>query len=537
MIKLNSLAQTNTLGTRWSNQSGGGTAGEDTELAWTSGVEPVVVEGDQPILEWTGSWIDHTIVRSRLLTTTGFPITDWSTHASSWSAQTLESYELPGWEETIQAEYEDDLGATTITSEKLSFTVQEAVEAANILSSVVTQFSPIEVSTQDYISGVFSAANPVKAALVFISGASDTDQEVEHARMAVGAVTADGGGAVICYRSESLSGSSNTIAGADAEVAMLIQSINTIIVLKGSATLLTDGIRIDWSIVSPAETPLAVHVVLLGGELITGASLRTWTQANNGDTNVNFGFIPDLIWAFSGNTPFNNSNDTNARFMTGVCANNGGIAEQIAYSYAEQGSQNPSVPRMALYEGDIINRLRANSNTTIEVSVEVSNLDNVGQVTFTGSPGNGNPSDFPIAALALEFDATVKARALTTDMPTVGGIHSFTGFSDLPVLAMLFPSMLTSINTNTSGANAGVFGISAISNNGHFCTSMTIQDTNPTNTFSIDSIKPVGLNSPDGLDLFEADFSQLAEGSVELNFSTADSTVRKTGIFVLTKAV
>ncbi len=168
----------------------------------------------------------------------------------------------------------------------------------------------------------------------------------------------------------------------------------------------------------------------------------------------------------------------------------------------------------------------------------------LGAITATGFTietklGTPNDNDYVFGYLALDLDGDL-AYVGVQDSPTSTGDWTPTGISndgtDIDgIWAMLVQSFVTTVNTATSGGNAGVFGISnAVSASKEFTTVLHHEDAaDPTNTSTYQRNQFVSLLNPAGTLDVEGTFTEFGSGDLTVDMTNINGTARKWVLIVV----
>lgn len=291
------------------------------------------------------------------------------------------------------------------------------------------------------------------------------------------------------------------------------------------ATLITDGVRLNWS-VAPASA-YQVACTLFGGSGIQNAYANTVTTPGTVDTSTTVNtvpFQPDvIIGVISGDGSYNDTNQAQGDISVGYAINGG---TQKSYSWLDVNALTTS----SIVAYTISNRIGRSSNGTQQV--EIQNFTSSGFDATTRTTG----AAATLGYVALKLNG-ISATGLAIDSPTATGSRDITGITGTPQWGMLLAGSVQTVDSLINTTDAESFGVSSFTSAAQSCFSVSSDDgVGTTNADTIADAKPICLIK-DNAAFYDASFTSFTSGTATFNYGTADGTTRKwAGLFFSTSS-
>lgn len=401
-------------------------------------------------------------------------------------------------------------------------------------AAIVQQAMPGVTGNQDYTDAVFSS--DIQGALCFFTRATASDTITEEGMISVGAVDSGANqGAFSVHSADNIGTATDyRVELSTTEVALLTNAVANNSIAEGVASILTNGIRINWTDVNANEL---ISVLLLGGADVV-VSVRNVTLNGTTDVNVNHGL---------GGTP---------TAIIGLCTAN-------AASASSSSNITIGFYDVAANAYRALTSRHANANSTSQVSQKwvvgslVCEHDNATE-TWAATINDVGATTFDIVASAATTDVVtlicirlvggvVQVGDFTT-RTTVGTASDITGMSKKPKVVFYLTSFLTagtgSGNIVASGSCES-FGLGiAVDNEGvteQAAVSWWEDDgvvLGTTDTKSLTSGNKAGLSFDNSGTLGYAwDISSWNSDGVTHNYTTTEATARRVVYLALAPAV
>jgi hypothetical protein len=316
--------------------------------------------------------------------------------------------------------------------------------------------------------------------------------------------------------------------GSNADCLLLMDEAGTVIV-RATCTNITDGVQLNFA-TAPASA-LLVTVVLFGGSNISNLYAGVFTSNATQDATQAIsapGFKPSFgIFSCYGDNLIDNTSDGYHSQEIGFAVDDGATPPtQYVQGLGESDNLTTSSVSGSI-ESNTIGRSQVN---TTGAEVELTTWDTNGFTVTTRSAAGAKD------CLYLVAKTTLSTKILALDTPTTTGAQSWSGIGFTPQFGMIMQNALTSYNTRSTTDTAEVFGLGFMTSASQHSVGITSDDgivaTGTTNTESVTHTRPIFLRKDEGT-FIDATFTSFGSGVVNLNYATANGTIRKwAGLFI-----
>jgi hypothetical protein len=381
---------------------------------------------------------------------------------------------------------------------------------------IAMQAAPVTNQTQNYTK---SSMGTPKGALAFLSQVTTLNSDVLDFTMSMGATDVDASNGCMAF-----AGSEDNVNPSDSRC---IQQSDELLRLATEGTdaaneqannndTVTDGVQLDWVATSVARQ----CALLMFNEGIANFDVRYQNLNGTGTTVVNVGFQPDLVlWlSAAGSDEFGTPD---AQLSVSAHHRVSGNYASCGVIHNDADGTPSSAHRFAT--GEMI----GNVNITNGNPFNEFTLGSFTGTGFTATKVSGTAAKEYIQ-VCIKMDTGYDCAVGNFAAPTSTGITEVvSGLSFTPQLAMFFGGARTAVGGD---ANAGSFHIGAVTNGDEFSIggfSEDLDTSTSTNTGSHmrnDSC----VYSPNNAGTVEskAAFDSFGDGTIDLNFSTADTAVQ-----------
>jgi len=382
---------------------------------------------------------------------------------------------------------------------------------------IIQSAAPTTSGTQDF---VFSGFGTPKAAILIASYATANGSDASHAVLSIGLT--DG------TRQFAIGGSSEDAIGTSDTFGRISNS-GCLLMLEplaggndGEANFsgwITDGLRIDWSNFPSAA--FLITAILIGGDDLTAyvGDFTSTATVGNSVSITDPQFEPDqLIVLGAGARPDYNTTLANAQFNVGFVDN--------GVSIVQHSSNMRSVD--AAGSADIANNVSTlyASSFIASTDIEISNFNSLGFDAITRTVTGG----WKHLYLALAYSGVVDHWVGMIDSPIASGNASVTTPDFNPQFVLHCPNAVITVDgdRSTEATGAGAFSIAAFTDDNSYTIGVEDEDGPTTmRTRSFTDSKPVNYDSGAGTNLHNATFVSFDPSGWTLNYTVANSTIRK----------
>ena len=345
--------------------------------------------------------------------------------------------------------------------------------------------------TQDYeISGAFTTAEPLKAALIWLSPSTTAGTSTAHARYSIG-FTDGTRQRCLTIRSRDNNATSSCIRnGLDTRVAQIYSGTATTVQASASLSSITSAkLVLSWDTL--ATSAWLVNCLQFGGSDLQ-VYCDSFAASGTQDAEVTVtapGFQPDMILFISrGSTAFTGTQNNHATISIGVSTNEGGTIKNGCFGFVdENGAATGAQVGAIINNNRCLNFVTNGAPPVLSASGEVIEYNSSG---FKYTTRDVTGVSCHVGYLALKFNGKLQGYGqYIVDTLTATGTHDWTTPSHAPQAVYGIYSQLTATNTLVTGTTAGAWGVGAMTGaSEEFCASYMTEDAlTPTNCNSLTS--------------------------------------------------
>ena len=385
-------------------------------------------------------------------------------------------------------------------------------------AAIVQLATPGATGNQDYTDAVFSS--DVKGAIIISSSPTSTGSNTADFRHSIGFMDGTNQSLAAIYGQDATVGASNWRRNHSASNCFGHTADSSTFPALGSATIISTGIRANWSAV--ASTMLHTALIL-GGSDTSCAKLGVDFTGGGGETKtVNHGGsrAPDLIFCCShfgatGSTTARGSLGFGCWTPTGSVTNN---ADRLDAQATEQAQGRLQTGEVLFDIGSAYGVTIGNANAT---SFDVT----------TSADASTDHCDF----LAVWIDSVSAKTGTMAINTTTGAYTAISGLSKKPAVVVAMISRQTAVGTDNTDAG-GIFGISfAVNNNGTIQHGGSVSSSDDGAATQVNKSQTTAtqlhavLNTTGAVAAAAAVTAFNTDGSVTMNAGTANGTAYLAG--------
>lgn len=341
-----------------------------------------------------------------------------------------------------------------------------AVATHAVQAAAITSGGP----TQDFPSGgssKFSAAEPVKAAITWVSPATAVGVASALAT-ARWSISLTDGTRDRCVSIRSRDNQTTTAARRNAFTNQLVSvfaaGTDSAAGAMSRSSLGTDRLTGSWGTFPPSAW--LANVLLIGGSDclayvgdFTGSSSQNGTTVVDATSDPSFAFDWNLLFTISRGTDFGGTAGANAIITIGVCTWDGSALTQGCITFSDEDALGAPTSRCGgKLDTSRVAVMQTMGAPTEGDSAEITTHSAVG-FTATKRGNNGTAPVIGFLALKLSNLQGLKLYSRATKSTTGDDVSTDAGFC-MQALVTLF-TQLQSINSFDTGTDAGTFGLGA----------------------------------------------------------------------------
>lgn len=295
--------------------------------------------------------------------------------------------------------------------------------------------------------------------------------------------------------------------------------------IDGEADLdsfITNGVRINWT--NAPATGILIEVVLFAGDEVN-AHADTYVPGTSVDGVVDVtapNFPPDVLFLASQGGALGDTVGPPHILSFGFAVNDGSNTQRsILQTEAQAAAAGAPKARVSTLYGAA--ELTGGAGT-LNWASEIGSFDSVG---FSSTLRLASAGTDKVAYLAVEI-GSYQAWVGTHDTPTGTGNQASTAPTFQPEFLMFGMTQAASVDAAITGADAGPFGITAITSTAQFSSAIALEDGAATiNTQSLVRDIAADLDNDDGTAGIEATYSSFDTNGWTLNFTSVLAAARK----------